>query len=61
MPKLDESIQRTEKDTERQVNYTVLKPFEFEIRKKRKDPFIIQALLGSKVMLIGDEDEMIVE
>ncbi|MEI6886829.1 MAG: hypothetical protein WCK31_01170 [bacterium] len=61
MPTLDESIKRSEKDSEKLVNYTVLKPFEFEIRKKRKDPFILQALLGSKVMLIGDEDEMIVE
>lgn len=61
MKKLEESIKRAEKEDTKQINYTVLKPFEFEIRLKRKDPFIIQTLLCSKVMLVGDEDEMVVE
>ena len=61
MKELEEAIKRAEKEDSKPVNYTVLKPFEFDTRRKRKDPFILSSILGSKVMLIGDEDEMVIE
>ncbi len=57
---LSSAVQRAERQTGREINYAVLKEGEFTLRKKRRDAFVIQVLQGSKVMLIGDEDEMMV-
>ena len=43
----------------REINYTVMTEEEFSFRKKRNDPFVQNILLSSRVMLIGDEDELI--
>ena len=32
---------------------------EFDFRKKRRDPFITGILLGSRIMLIGDEEDLV--
>lgn len=56
---LQAAVQRAERETGREVNYTVMKDSEFVLRKKRKDAFLINILEGSKVMLIGDEDQLI--
>jgi hypothetical protein len=32
---------------------------EFEFRKKRRDPFLFGILLGSRVMIIGDEEDLV--
>lgn len=52
-------VQRAERQTGREINYTTFKESDFNIRKKRRDPFIISMLLGSKVMLFGDEDDLV--
>lgn len=52
-------IQREETSMEREINYTVLKLSEFNLRKKRRDPFIINILLDTKVLLIGNRDEFV--
>jgi len=59
VPALTAAVQRAERQTGREINYTVLKDSEFILRKKRKDSFILSILQGSKVMLIGDEDELV--
>jgi hypothetical protein len=56
---LTSAIQRAERQTGREINYAVLKDSEFILRKKRRDAFTISMLQGSKIMLIGDEDEMV--
>lgn len=56
---LTAAVQRAERQTSREINYTVLKESEFILRKKRRDAFVISILQGSKVMLIGDEDELV--
>lgn len=58
VPSLTAAVQRAERQTGREINYTVLKESEFILRKKRRDTFVIGMLQGSKVMLIGDEDEL---
>ena len=52
-------IDRYETDTKKVVNYSVMSKDDFEFRKKRRDPFIYQILLGSRVMLLGDEEELV--
>ncbi|KKQ81298.1 MAG: Transcriptional regulator [Candidatus Daviesbacteria bacterium GW2011_GWF2_38_7] len=32
---------------------------EFKFRVKRRDPFILKVLIQPKIMLIGDEDEIL--
>jgi len=59
LPALTAAVQRAERQTGREINYTVLKESEFILRKKRRDAFVMQILQGSKVMLIGDEDDLV--
>jgi hypothetical protein len=59
VPSLTAAVQRAERQTGREINYTALKDSEFILRKKRRDAFILGILQGSKVMLIGDEDELV--
>lgn len=52
-------IDTHEKENGRQVNYSVMTADEFDFRKKRRDPFLTQILMGSRIMLIGDEEELV--
>ncbi len=52
-------IQQEEKRREREINYTIFSPEEFEFRKQRRDPFLLDQLSGSRIMVIGDEEELI--
>ncbi|HUV72608.1 MAG TPA: hypothetical protein VMW25_06400 [Clostridia bacterium] len=42
-----------------EINYTVMTNDEFEFRKKRRDPFLLGILSSSRVMIIGDEEELL--
>jgi len=48
-----------EKKMEREINYSVMTKDEFEFRKNRNDPFILKVLCSPKLMLLGDEEELI--
>jgi hypothetical protein len=52
-------IKEEEKRLGREINYTVFNNEEFEFRKARRDPFIMDVLYGSRVMVIGSEDEFV--
>lgn len=43
----------------REIFFTPMTEEEFVFRKKKKDPFILSILTGSRIMVIGDEEEMI--
>lgn len=55
---LSDYIQKAEKQLGREINYTVLKRSEFELRKKRRDSFVMELLNTSKIVLIGSEEEL---
>lgn len=59
IPELAQLVRHEEGKRNREINYTVMTEDEFEFRKKRKDPFILQILASSKLMIIGDEEELI--
>lgn len=59
MSELGKIIQRTELKIGKEINYAVLKPNEFETRKRRKDPFIHDLFMQDIVMLIGKRTDMI--
>jgi len=52
-------IREEEKRLNTEINYTVMTEEEFDFRKKKRDPFIISILSGSRVMLLGDEETML--
>jgi hypothetical protein len=54
---VSEIIQKEEERLEREINYTVLRLSEFNLRKKRRDVFIINLLLSTRILVIGDREE----
>jgi len=59
LPELAQLVRAEEVKREKELNYTVMSEEEFEFRKRRKDPFILGILIRSKVVIIGDEEEII--
>ena len=43
----------------REINYSVLPEDEFEFRKQRRDPFLMEVLYGTRVMVIGNEEDLV--
>jgi hypothetical protein len=59
LPELAKIVREEEAKLEREVNYTVMTKDEFEFRKRRRDPFVLSILGGSRVMVFGDEEELV--
>jgi hypothetical protein len=59
LPELAVLIREEEKRLAAEINYTVMTEDEFDFRKKKRDPFIVSILSGSRVMLLGDEETML--
>jgi len=59
LPELEQLVKVEEKRLEREINYAVFSDEEFEFRKTRRDPFIMDVLYGSRVMIIGSEEEFV--
>lgn len=59
LPELSLLVREEEKRLDTEINYTVMTEEEFDFRKKKRDPFILAILFGSRVMLLGDEESML--
>lgn len=59
LPELALLVREEEKKINNEINYTVMTEDEFNFRKKKRDPFILSILSGSRVMLIGDEETLL--
>ncbi|PWU23836.1 hypothetical protein C5B42_01585 [Candidatus Cerribacteria bacterium 'Amazon FNV 2010 28 9'] len=59
LPELSVLVKKEEEKRGYEINYTVISKEEFEFRKERRDPFLREILAGSRVMIIGSEDEML--
>ncbi len=59
LPELALPVREEEKRLDTEINYTVMTEEEFDFRKKKRDPFILSILYDSRVMLIGDEENML--
>lgn len=59
LPELQAIIADEQAKKEAEINYSYMDEAEFTFRVKRRDPFIIHVLVQPKVMLIGDEDELL--
>lgn len=59
LPELATLIRAEESKRKREINYTVMTREEFDFRKKRRDPFLLGILAGSRVMIVGDEEDLV--
>jgi DNA-binding transcriptional ArsR family regulator len=59
LPELQAIVATEQAKREREINYSFMDEAEFSFRVKRRDPFILKVLVQSKIMLIGDEQEML--
>ena len=59
MPELNLIIQKEEQRVKTEINYTVMAENEFIFRKSRRDPFLLNILSKSRVMIIGDEEGLV--
>ncbi|HJX59118.1 hypothetical protein A2V61_03320 [Candidatus Woesebacteria bacterium RBG_19FT_COMBO_47_8] len=59
LPELASIIRAEESKRGKEINYTVMSKEEFDFRKKRRDPFLLGILSGSRTMVIGDEEELV--
>jgi len=59
LPELSNLIRAEESKRGKEINYTVMSREEYEFRKKRRDPFLLGILSESRVMIIGDEEDLV--
>lgn len=59
LPELAILIRNEETRLGTEINYTAMSEEEFKFRKQRKDPFIMDILSNSKIMLLGDEEGLL--
>jgi hypothetical protein len=59
IPEVASLVREEELRRGREIFFTPMTEEEFVFRKKKKDPFILGILSGSRVMVVGDEEEMI--
>jgi hypothetical protein len=58
LPELAKIIREEEVKIGKEINYSVMTKDEFDFRKKRRDPFLNSILSNSRIMLLGDEEEL---
>ncbi len=58
-PELQAIIADEQTRREREINYSFMDDAEFLFRVRRRDPFILRVLIQPKIMLIGDETNML--
>ena len=59
LPELQSIISDEQAKRETEINYSFMDEVEFKFRVRRRDPFILKVLIQPKIMLIGDEDELL--
>ena len=59
LPELQAIVSDEQAKREAEINYSFMDEAEFKFRVRRRDPFILRVLVQPKVMLIGDEDELL--
>ena len=59
LPELEQLVKSEEEKLGREINYAVFSDDEFEFRKTRRDPFVMDVLYGSRIMVVGNEDDFV--
>lgn len=56
LAELTSIIRQYQQKLDREINYTVFSSEEFEFRKTRRDPFVMEILYGPIIVVIGSEE-----
>ena len=59
LPELQSLVADEQTRREAEINYSYMDEAEFQFRVRRRDPFILRVLMQPKIMLIGDEEELL--
>ena len=59
LPELQAIVANEQAKRESEINYSYMDEAEFQFRVKRRDPFILRVITQPKVMLIGDEGDLL--
>jgi predicted ATP-dependent Lon-type protease len=59
LPELAQIIRTEEAQTGKEINYTVMTEDEYLFRHRRRDPFILDVISSSRLMIIGDEENLV--
>ncbi len=59
IPELSGLIRKEETTRKTEINYTVMTQEEFQFRKDRRDPFLLNILASSRIMIVGNEEDMV--
>lgn len=59
LPQLAAIVKTAEADVGREINYSVMSTEELTFRKRRRDPFLMDLLQQSRIMLVGDEEALV--
>ncbi len=59
LPELQAIIADEQTKREKEINYSYMDEAEFQFRVRRRDPFILRVLVQPKIMLIGDEENLL--
>jgi len=59
LPELQALIADEQAKRETEINYSYMDVAEFQFRVRRRDPFILRVLTQPKIMLLGDEAELL--
>jgi hypothetical protein len=59
LPELAKIVKKEEARRKIEMNYTVMTQEEFKFRKDRRDPFLLGILQTSRIMLLGDEEDLL--
>jgi DNA-binding transcriptional ArsR family regulator len=59
LPELDILVKNEQLRRNREMNFTVMSEEEFKFRKDRNDPFVFSVLMSPRIMIIGDELELV--
>lgn len=59
LPELQSIVADEQVKRENEINYSFMDEAEFRFRVKRRDPFILKVLTQPRIMLLGDEEDML--
>lgn len=59
LPELSTLVRQEESTRNTEINYTVMTLEEFLFRKERRDPFLLGVLASSRIMILGDEEDLV--
>lgn len=59
LPELAKIVRKEESERGYEINYTVMTRDELLFRRKRRDPFLLSIMADSRIMIIGDQEDLV--